>query len=62
MVDRLLNIEECQDLTAKELAVQIRIRKELMKVMVGELYPAMLCDEILKLLDLQDRRLSEEAN
>jgi len=40
-----------EDMSIVEIDAQIKMREKLMRQMVGNLYPAILADEIVKLLE-----------
>ena len=49
MAGKLLDIKQCLLLTVKEKEEQIAIRHELLKVMVGTVYPGIIRDEIYQI-------------
>ena len=46
--------DEFDDLTDEEIDVEIAERQELIKQMVGTLYPDIMCDEIDTLVELKE--------
>jgi hypothetical protein len=57
---RLLNIKEALQLTSPEaIQGEVEVRRALIRNMVGWLYPRMLNDEIVKLLDRKAAILEE---
>lgn len=53
---RTLSLDECRRLTIFGLNEQIKLRQELTSQMVGNLYPAIVCDEIATLREMVRER------
>ena len=54
------DIKECWLQTPEVLEEEIKIRRELMGQLGGDLYRSIVFDEICILIDLRDERLKEE--
>lgn len=52
----LVTRERWEDLDELELAQQVQTRRQLIREMVGTLYPRILANEIQELMELADRR------
>ena len=52
MTTAYTSVKDCQDFTYPALQEQIAIRLQLIREMVGSLYPSILVDEVVKLREL----------